>query len=122
MDDVLVSVEVLEGEDGLDEEVPDFVLGPALLLLLEDANVLAERCAIDELHDNVEAVVFFERLEITDDVGVFEIVADYCHFVDNLAWECSKNINCFVIVFYLWVLFTGSQSAVFKCRDFLGYN
>jgi len=85
VDDVLVSVEVLEGEDGLDEEVPDFVLGPALLLLLKDANVLAERCAIDELHDNVEAVVFFEGLEIADDVGVFEIVADYCHFVDNLA-------------------------------------
>ena len=47
--------------------------------------MLTQRGAIDELHDNVEAVVLFEGLEVAHYVGMLEVVAYDGHLVDYFA-------------------------------------
>ena len=56
MDDLLIFVEVAQGQDNLNEDVPDALLREPFPFLLQRVEVFVEWSTLYQLHDDVQVV------------------------------------------------------------------
>ena len=74
VDNPLVDVEVSEGSAQLHEDTPhDFLLDSVFLLRLAE-DVVAERVAVEELHDDVDVQFVCKGIVVSDDVWMAKVL------------------------------------------------